>query len=80
MKTSYYGDIEVVVKMRYRLDAVFDKVGKDGLPTKAMALKMIVNGDYNDISDEEQLEVIEVLSVGENNVQDDEDDSEDEEE
>lgn len=63
---NYTGDVEVTVKMRYRLDADFSKLNKDGKPTLKQVLEMLQSREYNDILDEEELEVLSVETVSEN--------------
>lgn len=64
--TGYYGDVEVTVKMRYRVAAEFQKVGSDGRPSKALMLQILKNNEYEDITDTEELQVVSVDKVGEN--------------
>lgn len=63
---QYYGDVEVTVRMRYRLDAELPVSPATGLPSKAAVLQCLQNREYNDITDEEELEVLSVQEVGEN--------------
>jgi hypothetical protein len=63
---NYYGDVEVIMKARLRLDADFKKFNSKGRPSKGDMIKMIEEGRYNDIDEEEYLEIIEVVKVGKN--------------
>ena len=58
MKKNYYGNVEVTVKMSYRLDADFSKK-----PTKESVLKALVDQTFNDILDEEVIEILSVDSI-----------------
>lgn len=58
---NYYGDVYVIAKMRLRVDANVRK-----LPvTKEAMLKLLREYKYNDITDDELLEVISVEQVDE---------------
>jgi hypothetical protein len=67
---EYYGDVEVVVKMRYRV-ATLLKDAKDVPPEelKQIMLACLQGRTYDDITDTEQLSILEVLEVGENAVE-----------
>lgn len=59
---SYYGDVEVIVRMRLRIDANASEVN----PTTHEMFNIISSASYDDIHDEEQLEILAVLEVGSN--------------
>lgn len=65
---NYYGDVDITVKMRYRLDASFKKLDKDNRPSEKDVLKVLKNHTYNDVLDTEELEVLSVDDIGENNL------------
>lgn len=55
---SFYGDIEVLQRSRIRVSFEADRK-----PTKAQMLKILRDGDFEDITDEENLFWCEVRSV-----------------
>jgi hypothetical protein len=66
-KAEYCGDVEAIVRMRYRLHATlpFDDRAVER-PSYATVLRALREGNYHDIIDDEQLEILSVEDVGEN--------------
>jgi len=71
---NFYGDVTVVVRRRLRVSATFE----NGPPEIEEMLEVLQNGDYDDIYDEEDLEIMTVESIDNDAEEDDskEDDSE----
>lgn len=71
---NFYMDVEVVALRRVRVDFVHD-----GKPTKEQMLRILNEQEYNDITDEEDLEFLEVRAMEEDG-EEELDDSDDEDE
>jgi hypothetical protein len=80
MPKNFCGDVEVVVKTRYRIDADFEELDSQGRPSNEAVLTVLKDGDYNDILDEEVLETVSVEKVGEPLAVDGDEDPEEDEE
>jgi hypothetical protein len=65
MAQRYIGDVELIVKMRYRVIGT-EFPGNTDRPTKEQVLDALQGDNYDDIIDEEELAVLEVLDVGPN--------------
>ena len=61
----YYGDVEVIVRMRYRVSAPLPLSSANGQPTVEGVLSALKQS-RNNILDDEDLEVLGVVKIGEN--------------
>lgn len=62
-ESIYYGDVYVTVKMRYRVSMAFEGVGE---PTPEQMLDALKNCTYDDITDDERLDILSVDKIKKN--------------
>jgi hypothetical protein len=58
MAKNFYGDVTVIEKRRLRVQITAGKK-----PSKKKMLEMLKESDYDDITDEENLEYLEILEL-----------------